>query len=196
MTIAKPYYPPFVHVEPTKENSASEVPFAAIPPRQADPLPPFAVPFVELGVVDLSKYVEGPEGLEVRKQLAAELEEAYVRAFCVLSLRRQHLAAPTGSLRKASSSLKATATPKASSTTCKPSRRRSSTSRSRRRSGTRLARLSQMRTLLMTGRSWELSEEAASSSEGECQSSFASAGASLISTSQLLGDAEWRPRRH
>ncbi|BGO98886.1 hypothetical protein RTG_01057 [Rhodotorula toruloides ATCC 204091] len=54
MTIAKPYYPPFVHVEPTKEN----------------------IPFVELGVVDLSKYVEGPEGLEVRKQLAAELEEA------------------------------------------------------------------------------------------------------------------------
>ncbi|GAA5875210.1 hypothetical protein JCM8547_005551 [Rhodosporidiobolus lusitaniae] len=54
MTITRPKYPPFRHVEPTKED----------------------IPFVELGVVDLAKYVEGPEGLEARKQLAAELEEA------------------------------------------------------------------------------------------------------------------------
>ena len=35
-----------------------------------------AVPFVDLGVIDLSKYVDGPEGLFAREALAAELEEA------------------------------------------------------------------------------------------------------------------------
>ncbi|KAK4055598.1 hypothetical protein OIV83_000144 [Microbotryomycetes sp. JL201] len=50
----KPYYPPFRHVEPTKEE----------------------VQFVSLGVVDLTRFREGPEGLEARKVLATELEEA------------------------------------------------------------------------------------------------------------------------
>ncbi|GAA5840735.1 hypothetical protein JCM9279_001201 [Rhodotorula babjevae] len=54
MTIARPQYPPFEHVQPTKEK----------------------IPFVELGVVDLSKYQDGPEGLSARRALAAELEEA------------------------------------------------------------------------------------------------------------------------
>ncbi|GAA5842761.1 hypothetical protein JCM11251_001484 [Rhodosporidiobolus azoricus] len=54
MTITRPEYPAFQHVQPTKEN----------------------VPFVDLGVVDLSSFVEGPEGLESRKELAAQLEEA------------------------------------------------------------------------------------------------------------------------
>ncbi|GAA5944119.1 hypothetical protein JCM3775_003908, partial [Rhodotorula graminis] len=54
MTIARPQYPPFKHVQPTKEN----------------------LPFVELGVVDLSKYRDGPEGLAARQALAADLEEA------------------------------------------------------------------------------------------------------------------------
>ncbi|BGP46955.1 hypothetical protein JCM10450v2_002807 [Rhodotorula kratochvilovae] len=54
MTIARPQYPPFEHVHPTQEKLS----------------------FVELGVVDLSRFQEGSEGLEARKALAAQLEEA------------------------------------------------------------------------------------------------------------------------
>lgn len=39
-------------------------------------MPPPAVPFVELGVVDLSKYRDGAEGLAARQALAADLEAA------------------------------------------------------------------------------------------------------------------------
>jgi len=38
-----------------------------------------AVPFIKLGVVDLSRYVDGPEGVQSRKALAADLEEACVK---------------------------------------------------------------------------------------------------------------------
>ncbi|GAA6052027.1 hypothetical protein JCM3770_002328 [Rhodotorula araucariae] len=54
MTIPRAQYPPFEHVHPTKEQLS----------------------FVELGVVDLSRFEEGPAGLEARKALAAELGEA------------------------------------------------------------------------------------------------------------------------
>ncbi|GJN87615.1 hypothetical protein Rhopal_000570-T1 [Rhodotorula paludigena] len=54
MTIARPHYPPFEHVQPTKED----------------------LPYVDLGVVDLAKFVDGPEGLKSRTQLAADLEKA------------------------------------------------------------------------------------------------------------------------
>ncbi|POY70118.1 hypothetical protein BMF94_6892 [Rhodotorula taiwanensis] len=53
-TLDRPSYPPFEHVQPTKED----------------------LPFIRLGVVDLSRYVEGPEGLASRQALAADLEEA------------------------------------------------------------------------------------------------------------------------
>ncbi|GAA5929921.1 uncharacterized protein JCM15063_004665 [Sporobolomyces koalae] len=52
--VTRPQYPAFKHVEPTKED----------------------LPFIKLGVVDLTRYVEGPEGIESRKSLAANLEEA------------------------------------------------------------------------------------------------------------------------
>lgn len=55
-TLDRPSYPPFEHVQPTKED----------------------LPFIRLGVVDLSRYVEGPEGLASRQALAADLEEACV----------------------------------------------------------------------------------------------------------------------
>ncbi|KAM0788880.1 hypothetical protein ACM66B_002964 [Microbotryomycetes sp. NB124-2] len=50
----RPFYPPFEHVEPTRED----------------------VPFVSLGVVDLSRWQDGPEGLAARQDLANDLEEA------------------------------------------------------------------------------------------------------------------------
>lgn len=56
MTIARPHYPPFEHVQPTKED----------------------LPYVDLGVVDLARFVDGPEGLKSRTQLGADLEKAYV----------------------------------------------------------------------------------------------------------------------
>lgn len=56
MTISldRPAYPPFEHVKPTEAD----------------------LPFIKLGVVDLSRYVEGPEGLASRQALAADLEDA------------------------------------------------------------------------------------------------------------------------
>lgn len=50
----RPAYPPFEHVKPTEAD----------------------LPFIKLGVVDLSRYVEGPEGLASRQALAADLEDA------------------------------------------------------------------------------------------------------------------------
>ncbi|GAA5948922.1 hypothetical protein JCM3765_003952 [Sporobolomyces pararoseus] len=51
---ARPQYPPFEHVQPTKED----------------------LPFLNLGTIDISRWRAGPEGLKSRQQLAAELEEA------------------------------------------------------------------------------------------------------------------------
>lgn len=50
----RPAYPPFQHVEPTKED----------------------LPFLNLGVIDLARWRDGPEGLKARQQLAVDLEQA------------------------------------------------------------------------------------------------------------------------
>ncbi|GAA6062494.1 hypothetical protein JCM10212_001867 [Sporobolomyces blumeae] len=54
VSLRRPVYPRFQHVQPTKED----------------------LPFIQLGVVDLSRYVDGPEGRAAREALAADLEEA------------------------------------------------------------------------------------------------------------------------
>lgn len=60
----RPAYPPFEHVKPTEAD----------------------LPFIKLGVVDLSRYVEGPEGLASRQALAADLEDACVVSLSLLRL--------------------------------------------------------------------------------------------------------------